>query len=352
MSRRTLLATLLLLPLAGCAPPRPATDAKAPGKPAVAPTKAPLTIYSPNGDEMLKPYKERWAAAHPEIALQTVDMGAQEVLDRLRAEKANPVADIWWGAPHTNFVQAAELGLLEPYEPTWSKTMDPARRDPQHRWYGQWLTPGVIVYNTDAVQPADAPKDWDDLLDARWKGKIIIRDPLKSGTMRSFIAAMIQRQPSVDAGFAWLTRLDANTTTYTADPAMLFRQFQAQEGVVTVWNLRDVFIQRRDHGYKLGFVIPKSGCPMVLDGLALVKGSRQPEAARTFYEWVTSTEQMAYAAEKFYCLPARDAGRDKLPADLPRDLPELKLDWAKVRTDGDQWMQRWDQTVKGKGAKG
>jgi len=235
--------------LYGCAPPRPHVAGASPTAGGAPRTR--VVVYSPHGREVLEPAKARFEADNPGYEMVPVDMGAQEVLDRLRAERAAPQADVWWGAAHTTFQQGAEEGLLDPYQPTWAAALDASRRDPQHRWYGLYLTPGVIVYNTDAASAADAPRDWDDLLAPQWKGRILVRDPLNSDTMRTFIAAMLLRAPTLDDGWAWLRRLDANTAAYPASPALLFRQFQAQEGVITPWNLRDVFIQRRDHGYRL-----------------------------------------------------------------------------------------------------
>ncbi|HEX9939230.1 MAG TPA: hypothetical protein VGB15_18955, partial [Longimicrobium sp.] len=58
-----------------------------------------LTIYSPHGREMLQAFEKRYEALHPDVDVQFLDMGSQEVLDRLRSERANPQADVWWGAP-------------------------------------------------------------------------------------------------------------------------------------------------------------------------------------------------------------------------------------------------------------
>src|SRR5439155_1258031 len=79
-------------------------------------------------------------------------------------------------------------------------------------------TPAVIVYAEQAVKPDEAPRDWDDLLDPRWKGKILIRDPLASGTMRAVWGMIIERglrqTHDTAAGFQWLRRLDAQTKEY------------------------------------------------------------------------------------------------------------------------------------------
>ena len=328
--------------LTACTPHAPAAK----GTPAPA-AKQKVVVYSPHGREMLEPFQQRFAAVHPEIELQTLDMGSQEILDRVRAERANPQADLWWGAPHTMFIKAAADGLLQPYQPTWKAHLPAARHDAQDFWYGQYLTPSVIVYNSEALTAQTAPQDWDELLKPEWKGKILIRNPLESGTMRTFFAAMILGAPSVDEGFAWLQKLDANTKGYPPNPALLHRQMAKQEGVVTIWALRDVEIQKRTHGYPFGYVLPRSGSPVVLDAIALVKGAPHADAAKVFYEFATAREQMLWAAEQFDCMPARtDIKPAELPARMPKQVKEIKLDWAQVEANTKTWMDRWNRTVK------
>ena len=95
-------------------------------------------------------------------------------------------------------------------------------------YFGLYRTPVVIVYNSAAFPAAEAPKEWDDLLDPRWKGKILIRDPLASGTMRavwgSILAAFVERTGSLESGFEWLARLDAQTKEYVFNPILLTRR--------------------------------------------------------------------------------------------------------------------------------
>jgi iron(III) transport system substrate-binding protein len=42
-----------------------------------------------------------------------------EALAQLRAEAANPKTDLWWGGTGDPFLQAAEIGLLEAYRPSY-----------------------------------------------------------------------------------------------------------------------------------------------------------------------------------------------------------------------------------------
>ena len=108
------------------------------------------------------------------------------------------------GAAHTTFQTAADENLLAPYRPTWADKVPNTSRDSQDRWYGTYQTPEVIVYNSDAVKPEEAPKDWDDVLDPKWRDKVLIRNPNPSDSMRAIfgamIAALLQDTGSPDKG--------------------------------------------------------------------------------------------------------------------------------------------------------
>ena len=148
-----------------------------------------VVVYSPHGKEMLSEFEQRFEEAHPGVDVQWMDMGSEDVLDRVRSERRNPQGDVWWGAPSTTFVRAAQEGLLEPYEPSWSDQIAPGFRDAAYRWVGTFQTPEVIAFNREVLTKAEAPQDWDDLLDPKWRDQIIIRYPLASGTMRTMIAS-------------------------------------------------------------------------------------------------------------------------------------------------------------------
>jgi iron(III) transport system substrate-binding protein len=319
--------------------------------------KQTLTIYSPHGKELLTEFEKQYEALHTQVDVQWLDMGSQDAYDRIRTERENPQADIWWGAPSTIFAKAEAEGLLEQYIPTWDSSVPSEFKSPRGYWYGTFITPEVIMYNNRLLSEEAAPKDWDDLLDARWKDKIIIRYPLASGTMRIIFAALIQREMKrtgdVTSGFDWLRRLDANTKTYTADPTQLYLKIAREEGLVTLWDLPDVIIQSKLNGYPFGYIIPKSGTPLITDCIAIVKGTKNPAQAREFYEFVTSVKSMVQQAREFYRIPTR---KDIPVSELPSWLTQLKLlpmnvDWKSLSQHEKEWMKYWDENIKGTGKK-
>jgi iron(III) transport system substrate-binding protein len=319
--------------------------------------RTPLVVYSPHGRAMLSAFEQRFEELYPDIDVQWLDMGSQEVLDRLRSERANPQADVWWGAPSGMFQAAAEEGLVAPYSPSWSGQLPADAMHDAGLWHGTYYTPEVIAFNSDAVPLAEAPRDWDDVLDPKWRDKVIIRDPLASGTMRTIFGMIIYRSiretGDSAAGFEWLRRLDAQTKQYVLNPTLLYQMLARQEGLVTLWAMPDIEELKARTNLPIDYVFPSSGTPLVVDGIALVGGSRHPEAAQAFIEFVGSTEGMLLAAREFFRLPTRqDIPVDSLPPHIQearRIIVPEPMDWDVLQRRGPSWMRHWDEHIRGRG---
>ena len=320
------------------------------------PGRTPVVVYSPHGKDMLAEFEKAYEALHSDQDVQWLDMGSQDVIDRIRTERSNPQADVWWGAPSITFLRAERESLLVRYVPSWDTVVHRELRSPDQFWYGTFFTPEVIMYNSRVLKKEDAPSDWDDLLDPRWRGKIIVRSPLASGTMRIIYSALLMRETarrgSVEDGLAWLKRLDANTKTYAADPTQLYLKIAREEGLVTLWNLPDVIIQVERNKYPFAYKFPLSGTPLITDGIAIVRGAPHPDQARQFYEFVTSRESLTRQARAFGRIPARhDIPRDSLPDWIANlSIVPMTLDWSTLAANEQAWMKRWDDEVKGRGA--
>jgi iron(III) transport system substrate-binding protein len=319
--------------------------------------RTPLVLYSPHGRDLLALLEETYEAANPEIDVRWLDMGSQEVYDRIRSEGANPQASVWFGGPATIFARGAAEGLLAPFRPGWAEAVPPESRHPEDLYFGLYRTPPLLVYNSAAVAAEEAPGDWDDLLDPRWRGRIVIRDPLASGTMRTVFGMVLARSVAEtgdeEAGFEWLRRLDAQTREYVQNPALLHSKLVRQEGLVTIWELTDILFQQQ-RGAPLGYRFPASGTPVIDDSIGIVRGAPQEEAARAFVEWAGSPEAQRLAAERLFRLPARtDLPAEELPEWVARVLAEMvpaELDRELVAARGGAWMERWDREVRGRGA--
>ena len=317
-------------------------------------TRTPIVVYSPHGRDLLGLVEKAYESKHPDVDVRWLDMGSQEVYDRIRAEKANPQCDVWYGGPNTIFARGVKDGLLEEFAPTWAAVV-PAESRHGSLYTGLYRTPVAILYNAEAVPAADAPKEWDDLLAPRFKGQVLIRDPLASGTMRAVWGMVLSRSVAdtgkPDRGFEWLAKLDAQTKEYVVNASILCEKVARREGLVTIWDLPDILLEKQ-RSPVLAFVFPKSGSPVIDDGVGLVKGAKHAAAAKELIEWLGTPEAQLAAADKAYRLPARtDLPEDKLPAwarEVAHSLVPAPLDWDLIEREGPGWMAKWDREIKGR----
>jgi iron(III) transport system substrate-binding protein len=340
VNARACLAAVMVIGMVGCG-----RDAR-----------TPVVVYSPHGRDQLKLLETAFEQSRPDIDIKWLDMGSQEILDRLRFEKVNPQADVWFGGPTTIFDRGVSDSLLAPYRPVWAGAVGPEGVGPASLYWPVYRTPVIIAFNDKAVSPPEAPQDWDDILDPRWHDLVLIRDPMASGTMRAIWGYIIERSlretGDTTAGMAWLRALDRNTKTYALNPAILDQKLARQEGVVTLWDLPDILISR-GKGMPFGYLFPRSGTVVIDDAIGLVAGSQHVEAAQAFIDYVGETEALLLAARQVYRLPARrDLPLDSLPdwvAEVERTMKVVPMDWSLLAQEGAAWMSYWDQHVRGTG---
>jgi iron(III) transport system substrate-binding protein len=175
--------------------------------------------------------------------------------------------------------------------------------------------------------------------------------------MRAIFGAQILRSiretGKPDAGYDWLRRLDANTKEYVLNPTILYQKLGRQEGAITLYNMPDIATLKQRVGIPVGYVFPRSGTPLLVDGIAIVRGTKHEREATAYYEFVTTKQAMIEAARRFIRIPTRtDVPRDSLPPEIRRALAEIKpmpTDRAMLAAHLDEWMTYWDANIRNRG---
>jgi len=99
------------------------------------------------------------------------------LVQRIRAEAACPVADVFWSGEIFHTIRLARESLLAAEGSYPIRDWPAAFADPEGRWYGFALRARVIAYNTERVAPSDAPRSLEDVLDERWRGRLVMAAP-------------------------------------------------------------------------------------------------------------------------------------------------------------------------------
>ena len=234
------------------------------------------------------------------IKVQQTRKATGEALAQLMAEANNPKTDLWWGGTGDPYLQAASAGLLEAYRPAYVN-------DLQAWSVRQYAMSGNMVggfyssaigfgFNTEllAKKKLPAPACWADLIKPQYKGEIEISHPASSGTAYTILAGLVQLMGEEPA-FDYLKKLHRNTTQYTRSgnaQAPSVAKGEVAIGVSFVFT----FEGWKHKKYPVATTTPCEGTGYEIGGIGLVKGARNAEAARRYYDWLMGPQGQALGA--------------------------------------------------------
>jgi iron(III) transport system substrate-binding protein len=235
--------------------------------------------------------KKEFDAKFPNINLNYVRLSAGEALTRVRNEKANPQFDIMYGGPNTTYISAKKEGLLEAYKsPNVGNLMDPKLMldsDPVPTWAGIYM--GSIGFATNenylkANPNFKAPTSFDDLIKPEMKGLISIAHPASSGTAYTFMCSALQLKGE-KAGWEYMTKFAQNVSIWWKSgigPIQSAGKGETQVGVVFSHDI----IAGIESGQPLKLTFPTEGTGYEVGGMGIIKGAKNPETAKAFYDWL------------------------------------------------------------------
>ena len=278
--------------------------------------------------------------------------GSGEALAQLIAEKDNPKTDVWFGGTGDPHLQAAEQGLtLEYKSPTLPQLHDWAQqqaRQSGYRTVGIYSGPLGFGYNSELVakKKLAVPKTWADLTKPEYKGEVQVANPASSGTAYTMIATLVQLMGEEKA-FDYLKALHRNVGAYPRSGTAPIKAAARGETAVSISFVHDGPGEKMQ-GFPLETITPADGTGAEIGSMSIIKGARNLEAARKFYEWALTpgAQEMAAAAKSFQ-LPSNKAA--KVDARVP-DFRKIKLidyDYAKYGSSAERrrLIQRWEKEV-------
>jgi iron(III) transport system substrate-binding protein len=216
-----------------------------------------------------------------------------------------------------HYVLLKEKKLLARYTPAGADAFAAGFKDKDGFHYGLRATVNVIAYNTKAIPAAEAPRTWKDLLDPKWRGRLVTAHPGYSGVIATHVLALVHLH-----GWDYFKALAQNKPMLVqsaVDPAGVVA---SGERPVAVDGGDYTFYQVKKKGNPVEIVYPKEGVPLVVSPSAITSFAPHPNAARLFTDFIFSREvqQVLADSEGLY------SGHPQVtyPADKPR-MSDLKL---------------------------
>lgn len=278
--------------------------------------------------------------------------GSGEGLAQLAAERANPKTDLWFGGTGDPHLLAAEQNLtLEYKSPALPQLQGWAQKQAEQSGFktvGVYSGPLGFGYNTEllAKKKLPIPKVWADLLKPEYKGEIQVADPRASGTAYTMIATLVQLMGE-DKAFEYLLALHKNVSTYPRSGVGPIKAVARGESAVSISFVHDVSGEKAQ-GFPVEAITPSDGTGAEIGSMSIVKGARNLENAKKFYEWaLTPAAQQFGAAVKQFQLPSNKT--TPLDARIP-DFKKIRLidyDYAKYGQSAirRQLILNWERKV-------
>lgn len=284
------------------------------------------------------------------IHVDFVRMSAGEALGRIRAEKANPKASVWYGGSADSFITAKGEGLLESYISPTSAKIAGNLKDADGYWTG--LTVGYLGFICDKRWFADHPgiaypESWDDLLKPEFKGQIIVANPGSSSTGYLLLSTMVQMRGE-DAGIEYMKKLNGQIKQYTKSGEAPSRSAALGECAIGITFLHNG-IRLIKQGYNtIHLSVPKEGTSYEVGSVALIKGAPEAEAAKIFIDWCMTPaclEIGQHHTDSYHFLTNPDAHTPDEAVAL-RDTKLINYDFIWSGKNKNRLLEAWNRAIK------
>jgi iron(III) transport system substrate-binding protein len=247
------------------------------------------------------------------IKVELFRSGGSAILRRFLQEKdaGRVLADVLYTADPAATAALAAKDTFVAFQPANFDKIADVAKDPHGRYYALRLNMITLFARTDLLAPADVPRSWKDLTDARYKGKLVIADPSFTAVQVAVVATLAKK-----LGWGYYDALRNNDTMVVPGNQQLADMLKRGERQIAAGGLDSYAYDLRREGHKVASIVPADGGFAVPGPIAVLKGSPDPNAAKVFAEFLISDEVQAIVVAD---------GAYSARADLPPPEGEIAL---------------------------
>lgn len=292
-----------------------------------------VVVYSSRIDELIKPVFDAYTAKTG-VEIKFITDKEAPLMQRIKAEGENGVADLLITVDAGNLWQAEQMGILQPFtSPVIDANIPAQYRSSSHAWTGLTLRARTIFYSTERVDPKQL-STYEALADENWEGRLCLRTSKKVYN-QSLTATLIEAHGAAkteEIVKGWVNNLA--TDVFPDDTALL----QAIDAGMCDVGITNTYYYGRLHKenpqLKVKPFWPNQadrGVHVNLSGVGLTKHAPHPEAAKKLMEWMTTAEAQSLFAEINQEYPASPAVK---PSAEVAAWGEFKADSVPVEVAG------------------
>jgi iron(III) transport system substrate-binding protein len=316
-----------------------------------APSSAQLNVYCSYQKDWREAMKNAFEKSSG-VKVNVSQKSSGETFAQIRAEAANPKGDVWWVGTADPHVQAAADGLTKPYVSANTAKLHPWARklaeQTKNHAVGVYAGPLGLGHNPELLKKKGIapPACWKDLLDAKFKDEIQISNPLSSGTAYVAIATFVQLMGEEPA-FAYLKSLNANVNQYPKSGAGPVKAVGRGETAVGISFIHDA-VAEANAGLPVVSAAPCEGTGYEIGAMSTIKGARNLENAKKWFDWALTPEAQALGAQA-NSFPVPSNPSTPLHPKMPKfeSIKLINYDFAKygAADERKRLLARWEAEI-------
>lgn len=309
-----------------------------------------ITVYTSYEEDDFAFFLEAMKKDLPDLTVNVLRLSTGDLAARMLAEADNPQHDVIWGYAVTHLLDPRILEMTEPYKPANFDMVPERLRDPDGRWFAVTGYLAAFCVNNEVLekQGLPMPTSWADLTKPEYKGQVVMPNAASSGTGYLMIAAILQMKGE-EEGWKFLKELDGNMAQYIKSGSKPCNAAsQGEYAVGASFALRAV--KNVIEGYPITMVIPSEGAGHELEANALMKASKNKEAAKRFLDWTLSPGaiQAYYDRYEFVTVGGGEMPAKYIDAGMPKDIQSVlyPMDYNWSAQNRERIVAKWQAEIE------
>jgi iron(III) transport system substrate-binding protein len=322
----------------------PAAEAITPALIEAAKKEGKCAFYTAMDLQFAEKLGKEFEAKFPGIAIRVERSGAERVFTRIAQEYSSNIraVDVVNTSDMAHCIVWKRNSWLAAYMPEdVAKHYDKDYYDGDGLHVTTRILVSPIAYNTNLVKKEEAPKSFADLLDPKWKGKMVKAHPAYSGTIMNSTFQIAR-----DLGWEYFEKLAKQSVLQVQSATDTPKKIALGERAIMADGAGYLVIRNKEDGQPVEIVYPTEGTPLAAGPSAVFKAAPNPNAARLFFNWMHSREGQQILVDW-----ARQYSPHKQTVEKPgiRRLSDIKLmkeDAVGVERDAEEIKKRYAQIFK------
>ena len=300
-----------------------------------------LTLYYSNSTEWADPIIQEFED-QTGIKVNLVQDGTSSLFARIKAEAANPQADVVWGGVIDTY--RANQDLLQPYTSSEADNLKKEAVDPNGYYTGFDMGPMVMVYNTELIPENEAPTSWADLLDEKYFGKIACADPTASSSSFACIMSIILAYGTDGEGYDFVEKLVANLDGKIVSSSSGVYKGVADGEYLIGLTYEEAAIRYIESGANIAVVYPSEGTSSSPSGCAIIKNCQNQKSAQMFIDYLSSVEVQSQLGD-LYRRSVRTDIQDPGNLEAWENIAfvDMDIDWTSSHTE--EFNDFWNDLI-------